>query len=176
VLDDDQGVAEVAQPGERLDQPAVVALVQPDRRLVQHVEDADQAGADLGGQPDALRLPAGQRPGRALERQVVEPDVEQEAEPGVDLLDHPLGDLALAVGQVDRREELVALPDRQPADVGDRPAAHQHGQRLGLEPRASQTGHGHLAHVALVAVPAPVRLGLVVPALHERDRTSNPVW
>jgi hypothetical protein len=67
VLDDDQRVAQVAQPDQRLDQPVVVALVQPDRRLVEHVEHADQAGADLGGQPDALRLAAGSvpPPGRA---------------------------------------------------------------------------------------------------------------
>ena len=32
---------------ERVDQPAVVALVQADRRLVEHVQHADQAGADL---------------------------------------------------------------------------------------------------------------------------------
>ena len=60
VLDDDQGVAEIAQPGQRLDQPVVVPLVQPDRRFVQHVQHADQPGADLGGQPDPLRLAAGQ--------------------------------------------------------------------------------------------------------------------
>src|SRR3954453_1400161 len=35
VLDDDEGVAEVAQPHERLDEAAVVALVQADRRLVE---------------------------------------------------------------------------------------------------------------------------------------------
>ena len=58
VLDDDQGVAEVLEPDQRLDQPVVVALVQADRRLVEDVEDADQAGADLGGQPDPLRLAA----------------------------------------------------------------------------------------------------------------------
>ena len=61
VLDHDQRVAEVAEPDQGLDQPVVVALVQPDRRLVEHVQDADQAGPDLGGQPDALRLAAGQR-------------------------------------------------------------------------------------------------------------------
>ncbi len=61
VLDDDQRVAEVAQPDQRLDQPVVVALVQPDARLVEDVEHADQAGADLGRQPDPLRLAAGQR-------------------------------------------------------------------------------------------------------------------
>ena len=47
VLDDEHGVAEVAQAVERVDEAAVVALVQADRRLVEHVEHADQAGADL---------------------------------------------------------------------------------------------------------------------------------
>jgi hypothetical protein len=41
-----------------LDQAGVVALVEPDRRLVEDVEDADEAGSDLGGQPDPLRLAA----------------------------------------------------------------------------------------------------------------------
>ena len=79
VLDDDQGVAQVAQPDQGLDQPVVVALVQADGRLVEDVEHADQAGADLGGQPDALGLAAGQRARRAVEREVVQADVEQEA-------------------------------------------------------------------------------------------------
>ena len=170
VLDDDEGVAEVAQPGQRLDEPAVVALVQADRRLVEDVQDADQAGPDLGGQPDALRLAAGQGAGRPLEGEVVEADVEQEAEPGVDLLDDPLGDLPLTVGELDVAQERVALADRQPADVGDRPAAEQHRERLGLEPGALADRARHLAHVALVAVAAPVGLGLAVPALDERDR------
>ena len=69
VLDHDQGVAEVLEPAQGLDQPLVVALVQADGRLVEDVEDADQAGADLGGQPDPLRLAAGERPeGRSRER------------------------------------------------------------------------------------------------------------
>ena len=61
VLDHEHGVAEVAQAHQRLDEPLVVALVQADRRLVEHVEHADQAAADLRGQPDALGLAAGQR-------------------------------------------------------------------------------------------------------------------
>jgi hypothetical protein len=67
VLHHDQRVAQVAQSGQRLDEPPVVALVQADRRLVEDVEDADQAGADLGREPDALRLAAGQRARRPLE-------------------------------------------------------------------------------------------------------------
>ena len=174
VLDDDEGVAEVAQAGERLDQPAVVALVQPDRRLVEDVEDADEAGSDLGGQPDPLRLAAGEGAGRPLQREVVEPDVEQEAEAGVDLLDDPLGDLPFAVGELHGPEEVVGLADRQPADVGDRAATDQDRQGLRLEPGALAGRARDLAHVALVAVAAPVRLGLGVPALHEGDRPLEP--
>ena len=40
VLDDDHGVAEIAQPRQRREQLPVVALVQADRRLVEHVEHA----------------------------------------------------------------------------------------------------------------------------------------
>ena len=85
---------------QRLDQPVVVALVQADGGLVEHVEHPDEAGADLGGQPDPLRLAAGERPGRPVQGEVVQPDVEQEAQPLLDLLEHPLGDLPLAGAQL----------------------------------------------------------------------------
>ena len=47
VLDDDDGVAEVAQAAQRLEQPRVVALVEANRRLVEDVEHAGEARADL---------------------------------------------------------------------------------------------------------------------------------
>ena len=65
MLDHQQRIAEVAQSHQRVDQPGVVALVQADRRLVQHVEDAGQLAADLRRQPDALRFAAAERSGRA---------------------------------------------------------------------------------------------------------------
>ncbi len=168
VLDHDQRVAEVLEPDEGLDQPVVVALVQPDRRLVEHVEHADQAGADLRGQPDALGLAAGQRPGGPVEREVVEADVEQEPEPLLDLLEHPLGDLALARGQVEVAQELGGLVDRQRADLGDVAAAERHRHRDRLEPAAAARRARHLAHEALEALAAGVGLGLAVPALDVR--------
>ena len=64
VLDHDHGVAEVAQPFQRFEEPRIVALMQPDRGLVEHVEHAGQAGADLRGQPDALAFAAGKRAAR----------------------------------------------------------------------------------------------------------------
>ncbi len=47
VLDDDHRVADIAQVRQRVEQPRVVALVQADRRLVENVEHACQARADL---------------------------------------------------------------------------------------------------------------------------------
>ncbi len=60
VLDDQDGVAQVAQVPQRGEQALVVPLVQADARLVQDVEHADQPGTDLGGEPDPLGLAAGE--------------------------------------------------------------------------------------------------------------------
>jgi hypothetical protein len=83
VLDHDERVAEVAQARTRVSMSfGVVALVQADRRLVEHVEDADQADCRSASRVGC----AGPRRRRAsprlpVKREVVEADVEQEAEP-----------------------------------------------------------------------------------------------
>jgi hypothetical protein len=61
VLDHDHRVAGVAQAAEQLEQPLHVARVQPDGRLVQHVERVDELGAERVGEADPLRLAPGQR-------------------------------------------------------------------------------------------------------------------
>src|SRR5262249_57225073 len=95
---DEHGVAQVAQALEGLQQPAVIALVQTDRRLVEDVEHADQAGADLSREADSLAFAAGQRPGRAVEGEVIEADVAEEAQALADLLEHAARDDRLALG------------------------------------------------------------------------------
>ena len=95
VLDDDDGVAEVAQALEGFEQPRVVALVQADRGLVEHVEHAGQPRADLRGEANALALAAGERAGGAGQREVIEADVDQEFQPLADFLEHAHADLVL---------------------------------------------------------------------------------
>ena len=87
----------IAQALERFEQAVVVALVEADGGLVEDVEHARQARADLAGEADALALAAGQRAAGAVEVEIIEPDIVEEAEPLVDLLEDRAGDLVLLV-------------------------------------------------------------------------------
>ena len=95
VFDEHERVAQVAQALQRAEQPGVVARVQADGRLVEDVEDAGQAAADLARQADALRLAAGERRPAAVEREVVEADVDEEADAVAHLAEQFAGDLLL---------------------------------------------------------------------------------
>ena len=80
---------------------------------------AHQAGADLGGQPDALRLAAAERAALAVEREIAEADVFQKAEPRPDFLDDLVRDFFLELGQFKIREKFVRRFHRQRANVHD---------------------------------------------------------
>ena len=171
VLDHDHGVAEVAQALERFEQPRVVALVQADRGLVEHVEHAGEAGADLRGEPDALALAARQRARGARQRQIFEPDVDQEFQPVADFLEHAHGDLVLLrsqpLGQL--AEPLACASDRHVGDFADVAAADLHAQRLGLEPEAVAGRARDVGEVARDLLARPVALGLAVAAFEIGD-------
>ena len=72
VLHHDDRIAKVAQVFERGNQLVVVALVQADAGLVQHIQHTGQGAADLGGQADALALAAGQRARRPGQREIIQ--------------------------------------------------------------------------------------------------------
>src|SRR5207244_7332746 len=77
VLDDDHAVAEIAELSEQCQESRIVARVEADRRLVQDVEHAHQARADLCRQADALSLAARERRGTPVARQVLEADADE---------------------------------------------------------------------------------------------------
>src|SRR5262249_23705797 len=114
-------------------QPGVVPLVEADRRLVEDVEDADEPRADLGREPDALPLAAGERRRAAIERQVVEPDVEEEAEPRDQLLQDRARDLRLLAQEPEPAEEGRRLAHREAAHVDDALPRDPDEARLGAE-------------------------------------------
>jgi hypothetical protein len=77
--------------------------VEADAGFVEDVEDADEAGADLGGEADALGFAAAEGAAFAVEREVAEADVAQEAEPGADFVEDLGDDLLLLAGKVSSR-------------------------------------------------------------------------
>ncbi len=74
--------------------------MEADRGLVEDVEDAREAGADLRRQADALAFAAGEGAAGAVEVEVIEPDIVEEAEALVDFLEDGLGDLVLLRGEL----------------------------------------------------------------------------
>ena len=169
VLDHDHRVAQVAQADHGVDEAAVVTLVEADRRLVEDVQDADQAAADLRRQADPLRLAAGQRARRPGQRQVVEAHVEQEGQPLVDLLEDPLGDHPVALRQLQPGEEPGRVADGQAGDLVDVLPADLHRQRGRPQPGAATVRARHLPHVALDLLPGAVALRLGVAPLQPGD-------
>ncbi len=162
VLDHDYGVAEVAQVFQRFEQPRIIALMQPDGRLVQHVEHAGEAGADLRSEADALAFTAGERAGGARKREIIEADIDEELQPLADLLEDAGRDFLLLrrEGGRDFRKPLVRLADRHVAHLADVLAADLHRERLRFEAIAVAGVARVVALVArqLLADPLAVRL------------------
>src|SRR5467141_461980 len=61
VFDDEDGVAEIAKLFERAEKASVVAGVEADAGLVENIENAAEARADLRGEANALGFAAGKR-------------------------------------------------------------------------------------------------------------------
>ena len=170
MLDHDHRVAEIAQAPQRLQQALVVALVQADRRLVQHVEHAGEARADLRGQADALALAARQRAGVARQGEVIEPDIDQEAQPLADLLQDAAGDLVLLGRRAARAERRTRPAPRAPTAATTSPiwlpsiftASASGLSRIAVAGLARRLGHEAadlLARpVAVGLLPAPLEI------------------
>jgi hypothetical protein len=163
VLHHQERIAQIAQGLERVQQTPVVAGVEADARLVQHVQHAYQAAADLGREPDPLALPSGQ---------VAEPDVRHEAEARADLLENRHDDLRRPAPRTlaHHVEELQRLVDRELQHVGDPPSPHRHGQALGPQARAATRLAGRGDHVGLEGQAHPVGLRLPVATRGVGDR------
>jgi len=143
--------------------------MQADARLVEDVEHADQARADLGRQANALPLAAGERAGAAVERQIVEADVHQEAEALADLLEDAPGDRGFALGQRQVVEEPARVLDGLAHHLGDGPASDLDAQRLGPQARAPAGRTRPLGHELLDLRAGVFGRGLAVPALERLD-------
>ena len=75
VLDDEDGVAEIAEVFHDADELGGVAGVEADGGLVEDVKGADEAGAERRGELNALGFASGEGGGKAVQGEVVEADL-----------------------------------------------------------------------------------------------------
>ena len=176
VLDDEHGVAEIAQLFERGEQAIVVARVQADGRLVQHVEHAAQARADLRGQANALRFAAGERGGRAVQAQIAEAHREQKIEALGNFRERRPATVALAQRQsiANAIDGGTRLADCQRGEIGDGETADFHGEALRTQAPAAANRAGRGGHVLREPFAIAVGIGFVEIAVREsRKRPGN---
>ena len=142
VLDDDEGIADVAQRFQGVDELVVVALMEADARLVQDIKDAHQRGADLCCEADALCLAARKRARATGEGQIIEADVGKKAEARAELLDDVTRDGLLGRGEGQRVYEGQRFVDRQGAELVDVFAAHRDGKNFVFQAASAAVGAG----------------------------------
>ncbi|CAM5666589.1 hypothetical protein SAFG77S_06725 [Streptomyces afghaniensis] len=119
------------QPLQHDEQRLGVRRVQPGRRLVEDVDDTEQAGAQLGGQAQSLQLARGEGGGGPVQAEVAETEFEDRRDARDEVVgEHP--------GGLGRRVECGGqLHQRQRRQLGDGPAAERHRQCLGPQPAAT---------------------------------------
>ena len=134
VFHDDDGVPQIAQVEQALQQPGVVAGMQSDGRFIQNVDDPHQPAADLPRQPNPLALTTGQCRGRAVQCEIVQPAPQQESQPAANFFQHFCGDVLAGRVEVQSLKEIGSLSDAQAADFCKTQAAfarHCGDQRCG---------------------------------------------
>ena len=142
VFDHDERVTQVPETEQGLQEAAVVPLVQADRWLVENVEHPHQARTDLGGQSDPLGFPSGEGGSSPVQCEVLQTHVEQELEPGADLLEYRGGDGRLPLAQFQRFQDREGLADGTMAQLEYVQTPQCHCQRHRIEagrPRRSGT-------------------------------------
>lgn len=155
VLHDEQRVARRLEAVQHVQQRFRVSRVQARGGFVEDVDDAEQPRAQLGGDPQALRLAGRQGRRAAPEAEVSEAQVEQYVDPRDQIAADPDRDLGRLPGSCGRRGGVGLGPprdgpqqrhdpvERHRVDLGDGTSGEGHGERLGSQSAAATGGAGH---------------------------------
>ena len=119
VFDHHHRVALFDEAAEDAHHPRQVAGVHADARLVEDEDRIRQAGAEAGGQVDALDFAAGERAGQAIEREVAEADRFEVAEAREDGLERVVGRMA-GVLRRERRQHRAQVRHRRSIEFRER--------------------------------------------------------
>ena len=165
-----QGIAQIPQILQCIQQFVIVSLVQTDTGLIQDIADTYQTGTDLGCQTDTLCLTTGQSSGSSRQRQILQTNIHQEAYSGADLFQHTLANELLLFRQGHGVQELLQIPDGHGSDLENIFIAYCNCQRFLFQAHALTFLTGSDTHKGLVFLLGALRSGLTVTALDIFDQ------
>ena len=148
-------------------QAVIVPLVQPDARLIENVEHPHESGTDLRRQPDALRLPPRQCPGRTGKGEIIQTHIQEEAQPCMNFFQNLGRNFLLPFRQFQILEKGIAFPYGHLRDLMDILPPHRHGKRLRLQPRAMAGIAGDIRHIVLVGFTHLIGIRFLIAAGQE---------
>jgi hypothetical protein len=155
-----------AQPRQLLEQAAHLARIEPDRRLVQHVDDVLDTVRQQDGKSKPLRLAARERGRRAVEPEIVEPDALQRLQPSRRLANGAGG----AGHELETFQQRPYLGDRPREQLLERQPVEAIRVRLGVtDPEVGGAKRRHTAAALRTHRRDGKRMGASVrPQLHNR--------
>ena len=161
-----KGVAQIPQLLEGIDQLAVVPLMQADGRLIQNIQNAHEAGADLRCKANSLSLTAGESGSSPCKSQIRQTHSLQETQSCLDLPDDLIRNLRLGTGESQFIDKLQRLLHRQFAELPDGQPTHRDRAAHIGKPLSVAVGAGSGGHTLLQFLFRPVGLGLGIPPGH----------
>ena len=136
----DHRIAQLLQLAQDVYQLVRIAAVKSDTRFVQDVETAHQAASQRSRQIDTLAFTAGQRVAEAVQCEVSQAYVQQEADAVVDFYKDAAGYVGIVLIQLQVVEKDFQFGDGQVYQLGDAASAHPYITGFGLQPGAVAFG------------------------------------
>ena len=155
----DDAVATIAQPVQGLEQHGIVAGVQANGGLVEHVAGPGQIGAQLGGEAHPLRLAPAQGIAGAIQCQVTQTHPFQHLAATHDLGHQRPGNGAQALLHLQPQQPLYQLTRRLPHHLHDGPTRQPVAQGLGTEAPAPAGRTGNLPILLVTPTALALRAG-----------------
>ena len=170
VLHHHQRVALVTQTLQGAQQDLVVARMQADGRLIQHIADALQIAAQLRCQSDALRLAAAERGSATVQCQVAQAHLLEKLKTAFDFGNQVARDVGFALAHLafdlQAGNPLPHIAHAEAGNLGNANAIELDGARRGIEPRAVARGASSIDKVLHLRLGKSLFPALVVIVTH----------
>src|SRR6476620_9999604 len=151
--------------------------MQTDARFIEDIKHSSQAGPNLGGEPDSLRFAATERAALTIEREIAQPDLEQELQTRFNFTHHFRRNLLLLGRERDLGNKLRRRFDRQLGKLmnierslgpglGSRLRRDRHRQNLRSQSRAAANFTWLAGHERANPVTGEFAFGFLVEPLH----------